>query len=104
MRLNILEHLERRIPPRRAHDPAAGMRRRPAHVKVLDRRAILRPTRRRTQKEELLERQLALEDVPLRQTKLTLEIQRRQHLTIANQALEVWRVLGNRVDHRVAKL
>src|ERR1044072_8499618 len=87
--LNILQHLQRRIPSRRAHDPAARMRRRTAHVKVLDRRAVLRPTRRGPQKEELFERQLALENIPFRQTKIALQIERRQHLSLVNQTLDV---------------
>src|SRR5262245_12343289 len=39
------------------------MRRRAAHVEVLDRRAVLRPAGHGPQEEELLERQLTLEDV-----------------------------------------
>src|SRR5215204_463890 len=101
---NILQHLEGSISSRRAHDSATGMRRRTAHVKVFDRRAILRPARCGSQEEELLERQFALENVSLRQSKLAFEIERRQHLSIANQALDVRRVLGNRVDDRITKL
>src|SRR5215212_3034327 len=89
--LNILQHLEGSISSRGAHDSATGMRRRTAHVKVFDRRAILRPARCGPQEEELLERQFALEDVSLRQSKVAFEIERRQHLSIANQALDVRR-------------
>src|SRR5881394_917759 len=58
-----LKDRHRRIPSAGAHDAAARMRRRTTHVKVLDRRTILRPSRRWSQKEELLQRQLALKDV-----------------------------------------
>src|SRR6185369_5045024 len=103
-RLKVFQHLQRRIASGRTHDAAAGMRRRAAHVEVLDRRAILRPTRRGPQKEKLFERQLTLKNISFRQAKLTFEIEWRHHLSIANQFTDVRRVLGDRVDHRVAKL
>ena len=87
----------------RAHDAAAGMRRRAAHIEVANRRRVLRPSRGRPQKEQLLERQLALEDVAFRQAPLALEIERRQHLAVQNDVPNVGRVLGDRVDDGVAE-
>src|SRR5262245_20482786 len=89
-RLNILQHLQRRITTGRAHDPTARVRGRAAHVQIFYRRSILRPTRRGSQKEKLFERQFALENISFRQTKLALEIERRHHLSIANQLANVW--------------
>src|ERR1041384_6043608 len=83
--LNIFQQLKRCISTWRTHDPTTRMRRRPAHVKVFDRRAILRPPRRRSQKEKLLERQLTLKNISFRQTKIAFEIEWRQNLTISNQ-------------------
>ena len=62
--------------------PPPGMGRRPAHVQVLDRRLVLRPARRRAKEEQLLERQLTLEDVAFRQPPLAFEIERRDHLPL----------------------
>ena len=67
----------------RAHDAAAGMRGRAAHVEAVDRRLVLRPAGHGPQEEELLERQLALEDVALGETPLALEVERRHDLAVA---------------------
>ena len=45
--LRLLQNPHRRVPPRRAHDAAAGMRGRAAHVEVLDRRLGTAPSRAR---------------------------------------------------------
>ena len=64
-RFASFEQLERGDPPGRAHDAAAGMRGRAAHPQVLDRRPVARPAGHRPVEEQLLERELALEDVAL---------------------------------------
>ena len=71
-RTGVFQNFHRCLTPARAHDAAARMRRRAAHVKILDRRAILRPTRRRPQKEKLLERQARPEKyfLPTNQTRV----------------------------------
>ena len=66
--------------------PPPGMGRRAAHVEVADRRAVARPARHRAQEEELLERQLALEDVAFGEAELALEVERRQHLAVQDDA------------------
>ena len=55
------------------------------------------------QEEELLERQLALEDVALGEAEVALDVERRQDLPVEDQALQVRRVLGDRVDDGVAE-
>jgi len=79
------------------------MRRGAAHVKVLNRRTILRPARCGTQKEELLERQFALKNISLRQPKFAFEIERRQDLPMQNDVFDVRRMFSNCVDDGVAK-
>src|SRR4051812_26652895 len=74
-----------------------------AHVQIADRRAVLRPSRGGPEKEELFERQLTLKDVAFRESKLPLDVERRQHLAMKNDVADVRRVLGNRVDHRIAE-
>src|SRR6266478_2817283 len=85
----ILQNHHRRIPAARAHDAAARMRRRPTHVKVLDRRTILGPTRRGTQKEKLFQRQLALKDVSFRQSEFTFQIEWRQNLSMQDDVFDI---------------
>ena len=80
------------------------MRRGTAHVKIPDGRAILGPTRRGPQKEELFERQLSLKNIAFRETELSLNIERRQHLPVQDQLLDVGRMLGNGIDDRIAEL
>src|SRR5688500_19833668 len=94
--LLTFKHHLRRIPSRRAHDASAGMRGRAAHVEIADRRAVARPPRRGPQEEELFERQLPLEDVPLRQAPLTLEIERRHDLPGQDAGADARRGLRNR--------
>ena len=64
-----------------------------AHVEALDRRRVLRPAGRGAQEEELLERELALEDVAFGQSPLALEIERGQDLAMQDDVLDVRRVL-----------
>ena len=68
-----------------------------------DRRAVLRPVGHRPEEEQLLERELALEDVALGQADDALDVRRREHLAVEDRALQVRRVLGERVDDRVAE-
>src|SRR5687767_4961942 len=79
------------------------MGRRSAHIEVADGRLIAGPARRRPQKEQLLERELALKDVALGEAKFTLEIERRDHLPMQDDVLDVRRVLRERVDDRVTE-
>src|ERR1035441_10717461 len=101
--LDVFQNLQRCQPPVRAHNATAWMRRRSAHIKVLDRRPVLRPARHGAQEEQLLQRKLPLEDVAFAQSPLTLQIERCDHLFVKDQVLDVRRVLGNRVYHGVAE-
>src|SRR5437899_12699269 len=99
----VFEDLECRKPPRRAHDPAARMRGRSTHIEVLDRRAELSVAGHRTQEEKLFERKLALKNVSFAQPELPVKVERREHLLVDNDVLDVRRVLGDGVDHVVAE-
>src|SRR2546428_9970945 len=102
--INILQYLDRRVPSARAHDAAARMRRRPTHVEVLNRRTILSPTRSRTQKEKLFQRQFALKYISFRQSEFTFEIERRQNLSMQYDVFNVRCMFGDGVDDIVAEL
>src|SRR5437870_12994431 len=99
----IFENFERREPSGSAHDSAARMGRRSAHVAVLNRGAELRPARYRAQEEKLLEREFSLEDVAFTQPPLALEVERRDNLLVKNYVFDVRRVLGNCVDNVIAE-
>src|SRR5262245_3450872 len=74
-----------------------------AHVEAAHGAAIAGPAGDGTQEEELLQRQLALENVALREAPLALEVERREHLTVADDLPDIGRIAGDRVDHRVAE-
>src|SRR5436309_467717 len=80
----IFQHLQRRQPSRRAHNPAARVRGRSAHIKVLNRSAKARPSRDRAQKEKLFQRQLTLKNISFAQSPFTFEIKGSDHLLVQN--------------------
>ena len=61
------------------------------------------PIRGRTQEQELLQTELAVEDVALGQAELLLQVPGGEHLAVQDRILEAWRVLLDRVAHRVAE-
>src|SRR5689334_15145963 len=73
--LMIFQDLERCQSAVGTHDATTGMGGRAAHVEILNGCPELRPARNRPQKEELLQRQLTLKDVALRQAKFSFEIE-----------------------------
>src|ERR1051325_254025 len=83
---SVFQNFQRRKPSGRAHNAASWMCGRAAHIKVLDGRAELRITRYRTQKEKLLQRKLALENIAFTQTEFAFQIQRREHLFVEDDA------------------
>src|SRR5437870_706824 len=77
---------------------------RSAHVEIFYWRTILCPAGRGPQEEELLKRQLTLKNVSFRQSELTFEIERRQHLSMQNYVFNIRSVFGDRLNHGVPKL
>src|SRR5436190_15899071 len=101
--LSVFENFERCQASGRSHDSAAGMRRRAAQVKILDRRAKCSPSRDRPQEKQLFERKLALEDVAFGQSPLTFKIERRDDLAVQNDVFDIGRVFSNRINDSVAE-
>ena len=70
-----------------------------AEVEAVDRGSIVRPPRDRPHEEELLDVEITVEDVPLRETEGALEVERRHHLHRLDRAGDVRRVPADPVDH-----
>src|SRR6185437_15806780 len=102
-RPDIFQNLQRRQPSGGAHDAAAWMSGRPAHIKVLNGSAELRVSGYGTQEEKLLQRELALKDVALAESELAFQVERREHLLVDDDVLQVRRIFGNSIDHVVAE-
>ena len=83
--------------------PPPGCTDEPHIQRSLDGRPEARPAGHRPVDEQLLERQLALEDVALGETHGALDVERRQHLAVQDQAPDVRRPFGEGVDDGVAE-
>src|SRR5258706_1005927 len=90
-----------RVGARRAGDAAAGMRARATEIKPAYRRAVVGVAEHRPRREELVERERAVEDVPADQAEVALEVERREDFAGEYASLEVRRVTVHRVHHRV---
>src|SRR5688572_13434662 len=101
--VGVGQNLQGGVSSRCPHDSPAGMCGGAAHVQVSNRSSVLSPSRRRTKKEQLLQRQFALEDVALRQSPLAFEVERRDDLAMTNDVGEIRRVLGDGVHDGIAK-
>src|SRR5512135_3656925 len=99
----VAQDAERRQTSRCAHDATAGVGPGAALIEAPDRGAVLRPARRRPEEEELVQRQLSLEDVPFGQSGGALDVGRRDDLPVENRLLEIRRVARERIHHRVAE-
>src|SRR5690242_18362041 len=87
----------------RASDSTTGMSSCAAEIKPVNRRPVLRPTRYRTHKKKLLQSQIAMEDIALRQTIGTFQIERREHLPCHDSIGNVRRVLGDLLYYPIAE-
>src|SRR5260221_7148364 len=95
----IPEYLPRRVVARRAGDAAAGMRARATEIKPAYRRAVVGVAEHRPRREELVERERAMEDVPADQAGVALDGERREDFAGEYASLEVRRVTVHRVHH-----
>src|SRR6185369_983451 len=100
----VVEERERRVAARRAGDAAAGVRARAAHPEVSDRRLVLRPARRGAQEEELMERELAVEDVAARDRERLLDVGGGVEVLVEDEVSQVRRILRQRVDDHLEEL
>src|SRR6202158_3763681 len=79
------------------------MRRRSAHIQIIDGSAVVGPAGHRPKKEKLLERKLALKNVALRKSKFALQIKRRKYLAMQNYAFYVRRIFRDGIYNVVAE-
>src|SRR5688500_6941607 len=82
-------------------DPAAGVGRRGGLVEPAYRGAVVRVPGDGARVEELVRRQLAVEDVAPDKAQLLLHVVRPENLTVQDRTLQVRRELGVAVDHAV---
>src|SRR5438128_160383 len=83
------QHPHGGVAARRAHDAAAGVRRRSSQIQPVDWRRVSGGAGRRPQEEQLLERQLPLKDVAFGQAELAFQIDGREYLAVQNQRFQV---------------
>src|SRR3990167_9169951 len=84
-------------------EAGAGMRSRAAQKKTADRRAVLTEPQERPHGEELIERELAMENLAAGQPPAALEVERRQDLARDDTRLQRGRVLLERRHHGIAQ-
>src|SRR5687768_8810389 len=94
----IEQNFARCIGARGRHYAAARVRAGAAHIKAADRPAILRVTGERPVEQQLIQRELALENVALGEPHFVLELTRRAHLDVPDEILEV-RAVARSEEH-----
>src|SRR5258705_7389729 len=82
-----------------AHDATARMSRGAANIETANRRAVLRIARHRAVEQQLIERQLALENVALGQSDLGFELAWRAYLHMDDAVAEARRIVRYLRDH-----
>ena len=87
-----------------AGDAAAGMRAGAAMVEALQGPAIIGVAEHRPGREQLVERQRAVEDIAAEQPEMALQIERRQRPAGRSRCGEARRVLVHRRDHQIGDL
>ena len=58
----------------------------------------------RTQREQLIERELAVEDIAIDEANPSFKVEWRQHLPAQYRLAEIRRTLGHCLDHEIGKL
>src|SRR2546425_3990279 len=74
-----------------------------AHIKVVDRRAVVGPSGDGAKEKELFQRKLALKNVALGEPEFALEIKRSENLAADDDVFDVGSVFGDGVDDVVAE-
>src|SRR5918999_1087596 len=92
----VLEDLSRGVVAGNARDAAPRMRRGAAQIQPSDRAAVVGEARRRALPEQLVVRQLAMEDLAVRDVENLLDVGRQQHLHVDDLRGEAGREL---LDH-----
>src|SRR5262245_46411539 len=102
--LEITQDLSGGVASGQPRDAAAWMRPGPAQVKIWNRHAVIGVAQHRPRAEQLVEAELAMEDVAVDEAEATLQIERGEDLTAEHAGLEVGRVLVHRRNHQIGKL
>src|ERR1700690_3393148 len=87
--LYVLQNFEGRQTSIGTHNSPSGMGGRAAHVQILDRRAVSRPSGHRAQEEKLFQRKFALEDVSFTQSPLALQVEGGYDLAVQDNVFDV---------------
>src|ERR1700681_5037091 len=74
----IAKNFPRRVVSGHTGDAAAGVSARAAHIQALQRPAIVAMAEDRSRREQLVQRERAVEDIASDQSELALEVERRQ--------------------------
>src|SRR4029077_822039 len=101
--LKVFNYLARRIRARPACYPTAGMRAGSAKIKPPDRSPVLRPTDQRAKSKKLIERLLAVMNMPATHSVSLLQVERRNHLSRHNQFLQIRCITTQDINHIVGK-
>src|SRR5207247_8657745 len=97
----VFQDFPRRIEAGRAHHAAAGVGAGAAEVQPLQWHAVLGPSGRRTEEEQLVRGELSVEDISARQADHLLEVPWDQRLPWEDDLTEVRDVLLTGVEDRV---
>src|SRR6266550_9337922 len=74
---------------------------RAAQIQPADRRRIARPTRYRSQCEQLVETQVAMKNVAAGQAIFAFQVERRQGVYVLDRAADIGRVAGQEIDRAI---
>src|SRR5690349_18190841 len=99
----LLQNFSRGVGAGGTGQTVSGMRSRAAKVQPPDRRAVARPVQQRAHGENLVQRQLTVENVAASQAVGFFQIFWGDNLTSLHQARQVGGVFRQRVHHRIAQ-
>src|SRR6266496_6003454 len=97
----VPEYFPRRVVARSSRDASARMGARAAQVKAAHRRTVIGVAEHRARREQLIEGERAVEDVPADEAEIALEIERREDFSREDARLEIRRVAVHRFDDGV---
>ena len=97
----IADDLARSVVAGKSRHAATGVRRRSAHVEPFQRPAIIAMAEHRPRAVELIEAELAVEDVAADERELSLHIERRKDHPSKYGRTEIRRIARHRVDHDI---
>src|SRR6478735_9418553 len=99
--LEAFQNLARRVSSRSPGQSGPWMGPTSAEIKVFNRRFVARPIQQGAHGEELVQRKVAVKNLPTRETVPLLQIKRRNNLVRENQLRKIRRILRQRLYHRL---